>query len=267
MNGRWIIMLLCLGCAAISSKAAVFTMADANSTATVDATGGAGMYDWKINGVDNLGLQWFWYRIGNSGPESKVSALPLTYSKLTDTNFDGDADTLFLRYGSSPSPLKIELTFVLTGGAAGDGSSDIGETIAITNTSGAAMTLHFFECVDIHLNGSIISDSATIANGNTAIQTRGPVWVSETVVTPRPNHYEVNTATALLDRLNDALATTLSDSAGPVGPGDLAWAFQWDFTLAKGASVLINKDKQVVPEPCTLSLLALGGLALIRRRK
>ena len=34
-----------------------------------------------------------------------------------------------------------------------------------------------------------------------------------------------------------------------------------------GGSYLISKDKHVVPEPAALGLLALGGLALLRRRK
>ena len=63
----------------------------------------------------------------------------------------------------------------------------------------------------------------------------------------------------------DALATTLSDlPGGSLDPGDVTWAYQWDFDLAAsgvGSDFQISKDKRMgnnVPEPSILSVLALG---------
>jgi hypothetical protein len=63
----------------------------------------------------------------------------------------------------------------------------------------------------------------------------------------------------------------LNDNAGAVGPGDVTWAFQWDFQLAAGDSFIISKDKYlnvtIIPEPSTLGFVALGlAVVLLRKR-
>jgi len=78
-------------------------------------------------------------------------------------------------------------------------------------------------------------------------------------VTGRPSHYEVGKASDLYGALTDGNPTTWTDVGGPVTNGDLAWSFQWDFTLAPGESYIISKDKDIVPEPATLALLALAA--------
>jgi hypothetical protein len=49
---------------------------------------------------------------------------------------------------------------------------------------------------------------------------------------------------------------------------DLAWAFQWDKQIAPGASLIISQDNNlnIVAEPCSLALLAIGTAGLLARR-
>src|SRR5258705_5756150 len=81
---------------------------DKNSTLSIDPTTQHGMYDWVIDGVnlapvigavggDDDYRQWFWYRVGNTA-EASIDTLTLATAGTTDANFDGFADTAFLRY-------------------------------------------------------------------------------------------------------------------------------------------------------------------------
>jgi hypothetical protein len=264
-----LVVLGCLGLSVRSAEADVlpFTIADNNATATIDATSGPGMSDWNVEGRHHMEQQWFWYRVGAEGPEANISALPLTKWVISDTDESGANETLFLRY--AVANFKIELTLLISGGTPGSGVSDISESIKIVNLSAQPLDFHFFEYCNLNLMGTAMDDSVVISNGNTATQTDGPVTVSETVDVPRPSHYEAGIYPATLDSLNNDSATTLSDTDGSsiIGPDDLTWAFQWDFTLAANGSYLFSKNKHMVPEPATIALLALGGLVLLKRKR
>ena len=95
-------VLVCLALSAGSSKAGVVTQAtltDANSTVSVDLNGpNAGMNAWTVNGISQLAKQWFWYRIGSTGPEASVDSLGNLVYVVSDTNGDGNNDTLHVSY-------------------------------------------------------------------------------------------------------------------------------------------------------------------------
>ena len=79
------------------STAALFTLVDDNSTASFQTASADNNFDWHVNGVDQLSHQAFWFRIGNTA-EHSVHTLPIDTQGATDTNFDGNLDTLFVRY-------------------------------------------------------------------------------------------------------------------------------------------------------------------------
>lgn len=254
------------------ASAALLTLIDENSVVQIDPAAASGASLWQVDGVDQLNLQWFWFRVGNTA-EQAINTIPLALAGTFDTDFDSVNNGLFARYVQpGPNGFTIEVTYNLVGGAPGSGTSDLAEQIRIINTSGSALPLTFFQYCDLNLSGNALDDTVQLSNANTMTQSDLVLTVGETVVTPAPAFYEVGNAAALLAKLTDGSPTTLNNNGGPIS-GDVAWAFQWNFNLAPGSSVLISKDKQllVVPEPATIGLLAMGLLALVpvarRRRK
>ena len=245
-----------------SAQAWTYTLEDDNSKVTLTADSEEGMRNWCVDGVDQLYKQWFWYRVGSTGRERSINTLGL------DNVIQLSENSLFAEYGDSR--FVIEATFTLMGGAMGSGESSIGEQIRIKNISSTPLDFHFFQYTDFDLNGSAPGDTVQLFQDSMglfteALQIKGNIRFADTIVSPGANHGEAGIATApnsLNVRLNNSTPTTLSDFSGPL-TGDADWAFQWDRVLAPGAylNIYIVKDSFVVPEPGTLSLLAVGLIA------
>ena len=67
----WMVSLLAvtfyLGVPA-SLRATAITLTSGNSSADINTSTSSGMYNWIIDGTDNLFQQWFWYRVGAQRP-------------------------------------------------------------------------------------------------------------------------------------------------------------------------------------------------------
>src|SRR5436853_4337605 len=88
------------------------TMNDDNSTAIVDVGSDAGMYFWSVNGpggINQLAKQWFYFRIGDSGPNYAINMIsPATYTQ----SMPGGED-LSIVYDNAA--LRVEIDYGLTG--------------------------------------------------------------------------------------------------------------------------------------------------------
>ena len=106
---------------------------------------------------------------------------------------------------------------------------------------------------------------------NTADQMEGLLAFSESVHTPGAIGAQVSPTPVLFNMLTDGVANNLNNFTGPLGPGDMSWAFQWNFTIAAHDSVLISKDKYLnsnaVPEPSVLGLMGVGLVGWVIRRR
>ena len=180
-------------------------------------------------------------------------------------------DLLMVNYSDPSKRFTVQLQFLLTGSDPGSGLSDISETVRVKNVSGAPLDFHLYEYVNVDLLGvaqpidSLLQMTGTPVN--TATQTNGTANLSETVVTPAPSLYQAGNAAQLLAKLSSGSVYNLNDTSSALND-DLAWAFQWDATLASsglGSTFLVSKDKQldVVPEPSTLVLLEAAAIGLL----
>lgn len=266
-KGLYIVSLaLAAGLLTTVSRAQTVTLVDGNSSASLNLSSGDGMYDWTVDGTPQLKQQWFYYRVGEGGPQSPINAAgALTYNTYGLANFVNIVYT-------APA-FNIQVNYSLAGG--GYGQSDITENISIQNTSANDLTLHFFQYSDFDLAGSPGGDTVQIYGApgafTQATQTKGPLQVAETITLPYANEAEVSgTTDQILNNLLTIPGYTLNNTTGPVS-GDAAWAYEWDFAIAAGTSVDVIKDKRLsvepIPEPATWALLGLGFAALVVLRR
>ena len=251
------------------------TLTDGNSVALIDTSSQAGMFNWSVNGINQLNQQWFWFRTGSAGPEHSIDTLG------APTIVSGGAKSATVTYTSS-GQFSISTTYTLRGGApVTSGASDIGESIVIDNLSSAQLDFHFFQYADFSLGGTPANDRTQLGvSGISGLFNEAAVWDSALSLTenvgtsaiPGANHGEVAAIGTTLGELNDANPTTLSDVAGALGPSHNTWALEWDLQIANGGSAIISLDKNLqtvlVPEPSSLALISLGLIGYgLRRRK
>ncbi len=269
---KWLVLGSLLAALNHASQAQVVILNHNNSSAAIDTGSSAGMFNWTVDGQNLLAQQWFWYRVGLNAeaPINTISAPTITTP---------DARTLYTSYDNASYSVRVD--YRLTGFTTGSGFSDIAETITILNKTAAPLDFHFFQYSDFNLALPLGDQVAISANANplspyfglynTATQVSPFVGLTETVVTPGANHGEAAAFGVTLAKLNNGVADNLSDVNGPVGPGNVTWAFQWDFLIPAYSSLGISKDKllqvALIPEPTSLTLAALGAVGLMIRRK
>jgi hypothetical protein len=264
----------------VKDMAQNITMNDGGSSATLNlggGTGNVGMNSWSVGGLNQLNQQWFWYSINGVVPQTidNISAA----SVLTANGVDG-INAVQSTYANSQ--LEVSITYVLSGNGVGSGSADLMEYISLLNTSASqTFNLNFYQYSDFNLLGGA-SDTVNISGGPSAytgaLQTTGTggTGIAELIDAPDANFAEANYANAgvssTLYKLNNDANLMLNDNQN-AGPGDVTWALQWGATLNPGDMLNITKDKglsiQIVPEPSTVALIALGvsALGLTLRRK
>jgi hypothetical protein len=249
------------------SQGVTVTLTDGNSVTHFHPDTQGGQYDWSVDQVNQLAQQWFWYRIGSTGPEHSLDTMdPAAVITQPDA-----ADFTAVYTGTQ---LQIKTSYSLTGGSIGSGMADLGETIRIKNVTAGPLAVYFFQYVDFDLNGNPYGDTVQWTNANSVLQYKGATSLAETVDTingAAATHREVNVFPNTLNSLNDAFPTTLSDNLGPIGGPtvDVTWGFQWNFlSIPAGGTAIISKDKNlIVPEPAALGLLVMGSILAMRRRR
>jgi hypothetical protein len=250
--------------APLAAEAAPVTLEDANSSLVIDTTSPfAGAFDWRVDGLNQLKRQWFWYRVGAGGPEASIDTLLQGPNGATDTNFDGFDDTYFVRYFDVVNDFTLDVRYSLTGGLAGSNSGSVATDILVTNTGNSALFFNLFAYSDFDVDGTILNDTLQFMNAN-AVRQKDGQSVLESAYTPPASHYEGNYSGFTLASLLDGGPTTLNDLPAigdpPFGPSDLTWSLQWIRKIDPGQSMPINIGTTLsVPEPSSLALL-LGGV-------
>lgn len=249
------------------ARATNFTLTDANSNFKINTSSQTIGYEWNVDGRQHLNELSNWYRIGNAA-NSQVNGLTKTGETLLSPN------ELLVSWADPLGRFLLDIEFTVVGYAPGSGKSKFGESIKITNTSASPLEFHFIEYVDLDLDESPNDDTLLVTTQNSLSQTD-----PNTIFTGSFNadRYEVanvpTTKNKLLAGMPNNLNSVWPAGAGPVGPGNVAWALQWDFVGTTGPRPLIMPGdyaiiaktcdlQMLIPEPATWTMALLGALGL-----
>ena len=247
------------------ASAQIYTLTSDNSSVSINLGSQTGMYNWSVDGQNQLTQQWFWYRIGSSGPQASIDTIGAPVAVEYGTSI---LDTTY-----TAAKFSLSVDYTLTGGSPTSGASDLAETISIQNLTGSTLPFYFFQYADFNLGGTPNNDSGqldkTSKGFNQVDQTDGFCHLGEnvdTVVSHPATYGEVANDNSILSSLNNATPTTLNDNMST--SGNIKWALEWVANIAPGGTYIISKDLNMsgvvpvsVPEPSTWTLILLGVLA------
>lgn len=151
------------------------------------------------------------------------------------------------------------------------------QSLRVTNTSLAALTIDLFHYTDLDLSSSFGGDSASIVANPDGIEMRVTDGANfSPIIGYAANAYEITAYSTVLRDLTDANRDDLNNTGDGFGPGDFTGAFQWSVTIGVGQSLdfltqfgsdtsLADPTTSPIPESNTGLLLALGLLGLAVR--
>lgn len=269
-----------------AQRAMPVVLTDGNSTLTINPGLAVTGSSWIVEGVEHMKELSNWYRVGSSGPENNVSTLTVGIPTFDDADVDGGGfDTITVPYSDSLGRFYMEIDYSVFGGAVGSGQSAFDEEIRITNLSTTTpLVFHFYEYIDLDLNRyTLPQDDTVLLTSQNSIRQFDSTTVGNWGM--NVDRYELNTHANTLAKLTnggpDNLSSVWPAGQGPVGPGDVTFALQWDFigsapprpAIPPQTTVVITKEgllqMTLIPEPASCSLLfcACAMLLTLRPRR
>jgi hypothetical protein len=238
-----------------TTLAATSTLSDGNSTITFDPSSSAGVNNWTVNACDQLNQDWFFYRVGSSGPVLSIDTIG------APTVTQPTANSLDTTYANSS--VSIRINYSLTGGSGGNSSLAVG--ISIQNLT--QNSLQFYNYGDFSLGGITSTAMGKNVSGlfNEADVTGANGGFLQTLVTPGANSGEAALGGVTLGKF--AAGTPLSGAltAGPAQ--DTTYAFGWNVAAGQSPTLSIVSDLTAVPDhpDRLLTWIGLGSCLLMIR--
>jgi len=204
--------------------------------------------------INHMHQQWFWYRIGDEGPERSLD-------NLTLVSAEAQGNTINLTYGDPAvnDPVRVQIAYQLTGTSGTQ--STIRETVTVTNLGTGPIDFHWIEYTDIDADADFGPSFDTAARtGPDQITQTGPLG-TRIVVDQATGidlaHWQIAAHDQILQSLGDGASTTLADSDDLNGAtANVTHAFQWQVSLTDQNPVEIyQKTKEagtaevVMPQP------------------
>lgn len=253
------ILMMLVAMAACAARAQFIDLSDGSVSAVLDPDSQAGLFAYNVDGIDQVSKQWLW--VGEGESRFSIDAMGVTYNQPSENE-------VILTYSSDT--ISLEMSYALMDGG---GLSTLENSVTVSNKTGVSLDLSLFLYGDWDLGGTASGDllSGIIHTGagyESVAQVEGSDSVQITLDTPAQRAEGAFFANTLnkLNFTTDDLSSAGS-SIGPIGPGDMTFAFQWDLAVDPAGTDTIAYTTTVIPEPASLSLIGLFiGCIVITRR-
>lgn len=260
------------GAGALAQTGSGGTITDGNSvyrqadSPTVNTGAGSTSADLRIGGAagtDSVFQFWWWYRVNG------VHTREFCLANATSFSWAGDTGTMNF---TTPEFTAVA-TWVVDN--LGDDTAHVNATLAVTNTTGAALNLALFAYADFDYGGSAGGDSGALAAmpANTITITDGTAPVPFNLQLgyfrgPGADAYRVTPFATLRGELSNTTVNNLDNAGLPFGPGDWTGAWQYNRMIPAGQSTtvraVIGVGPSVPPDPsgCPADFNGVGGVTL-----
>jgi len=241
-----------LGSIATSSNATI-TITDGQVTFTMrngTFTGGAWAADLFTHpgSPDHLFRNQWYYRT-----QSQIMEHQLSSDNNTDEGAVGSEG--FIEWSESGFDFRLDVS--IGPALSGDQIANVNQGMSVINTSAQTQTIHLFNYSDFEFGGFLSSNFASrdaygieVTNPNIA----GTVGRIETgALGVQPIHWQIDDGFVILDELDDALVTTLTDSNNQ-SFDDTSAVLEFVVTVEPGETVVVGDSLQIVQSPFSADL-------------
>ena len=155
---------------ALPSAAAPTTLRDGATEVVIDPASQDGIHVWSMNGVDHLKKEWYWMQ--GLGFKGSLDQLSIDATVVTDSDGDGDDDTLVVRYREADDRWTVQIAWRLQDvGLQLIGPPPVRHSTLTTqievksnigDPDGGSFDLDFIRYVDFDLGGTVEDEQVTI---------------------------------------------------------------------------------------------------------
>ena len=233
----------------------LLTLTNGNSSVLIDPNSQNGMYEWKVDGVNQLSQHWYWLR-------QDPAKIQLSFDQLGQPlGLEWTSSNATLNYVSNGLTLSLE--YVLEGGVKGSHMASVIESISVQNTTNTSLGLHLYDYTDFDLAGESDGDTVTFPATNIVMQQGKNMIATQMAEGQTPSYWEGSWYALALDTIEEATPAVLADSIIPNQAGDQTFAYQWDFSLPAGQMFALNLTNTIQSAQALLAIARSGTNVII----